>query len=117
MGNPVAFNRLNSVPRDSWAISSLVFAELQFGLEKGKLRDDSRLALEAFLRSAVVVNFDRRAASASAKVRADLENSGKPSGAIDQMIAGHAIALNLKLITNNLKHFQSIPGLKAESWV
>lgn len=117
MGNPVAFNHLNSVPRSSWAISSLVFAELQFGLEKGKLRQDSQLALTSFLRSALVAVFDRKAAYAAAGVRAGLEILGKPSGAIDQMIAGHAIALDATLVTNNTRHFENVAGLKLETWL
>jgi tRNA(fMet)-specific endonuclease VapC len=117
MGNRVAFTRLKSIQRDSWAISSLVFAELHFGIEKGKLRPDSQEALELFLLSATVVNFDKKAAAWAAKVRADLELKGKPSGAVDQMIAGHAISLSLKLVTNNLKHFEHISGLEVESWI
>lgn len=116
MGNPKVYSQLASLPREDWAISSLVYAELQFGLEKGKLRDESRQALAMFLKSAAVVAFDKRAAIEAAVVRAKLELLGKPSGAIDQLIAGHAISLGLRLVTSNLRHFESVPGLQLENW-
>jgi tRNA(fMet)-specific endonuclease VapC len=50
-------------------------------------------------------------------VRFDLERIGKAAGAVDQLIAGHAISLGLVLVTDNLKHFKNVPGLKLENWL
>lgn len=116
MGDEAVFSRLDSLDRDSWAISSLVCAELHFGLAKGQLKERSIAALEKFLRAAPVVDFDASAAQEAAQVRAELERVGKPAGGIDQLIAGHARALGATLVTSNLRHFENVPGLRVESW-
>ncbi len=117
MGEPSVFTRLDSLDRDAWAISSLVYAELFYGLKKGQLAKRSALALTKFLRAAPVVSFDQAAAKEAAAVRSELEKIGKPSGAIDQLLAGHARALGAIFVTSNTTHFERVPGLRLESWL
>lgn len=117
MGHPEVFPKLDGLDRESWALSSLVFAELDYGLVRNKLLPRSALALEKFLSSAAVVAFDQKAAHEAARVRAHQDQIGKPSGAIDQLIAGHALALGLVLVTGNTKHFEHVPGLVVENWL
>jgi tRNA(fMet)-specific endonuclease VapC len=116
MGEPSVFSRLDSVDRDAWAISSLVYAELSYGLERGRLSKRSATALTKFLRAAPVVPFDQAAAKEAAAVRYELEQLGKPSGAIDQLLAGHARALGAVFVTGNTTHFENVPGLRLENW-
>lgn len=116
MGEPRVFSRLDSLDRDEWAVSSLVYAELHFGLVKGQLLPRSVEALTKFLRAAPVIPFDQDAAKEAAIVRWELEKHGKPSGAIDQLIAGHARSLGAVLVTANTKHFEHIAGLRVENW-
>jgi tRNA(fMet)-specific endonuclease VapC len=47
----------------------------------------------------------------------DAELRGLPIGGFDTMIAAHAIALDVTLISHNLKHFGKVPGLQLEDWV
>ncbi len=49
-------------------------------------------------------------------IRAELAKIGKPIGPYDQMIAGHARSLGLIVVTNNLKEFERVPGLRIEDW-
>jgi tRNA(fMet)-specific endonuclease VapC len=114
---PEVFARLQGLRRDSWAISSLVYAELAFGLVKGAMSPRSHTALNKFLQGAQVVAFDAKAARRAAEIRVHQQKQGKSSGAIDQLIAGHALSLNLTLVTGNTKHFDDIPGLVIDSWV
>jgi len=116
MGDQTVFSRLDSLDRDAWAISSLTFAELQYGLEKGALKERSEKALTKFLLAAPVLSFDQQAAREAAAVRRELEQRGKPSGAIDQLLAGHARALGAVFVTCNTQHFQNVPGLVIENW-
>ena len=116
-GRPEVFARLDGIARDSWAISSLVYAELAFGLVKGAMSPRSHTALEIFLQGAQVVAFDAQAARRAADIRAYQQKKGRSSGAIDQLIAGHALSLNLTLVTGNTKHFDDIPGLVIDNWV
>ena len=96
-------------------VSSIVAAELAFGVEKtGSLKN--KQALELFLASMTIAPFDATCVWAYAKLRAQLEKLGKPIGSIDTMIAAQALALDLPLITNNQKEFAQVPGLKLENW-
>ena len=117
LGESSILDRLEALDAERWAISSLVFAELQFGVEKGKLKQSSVEALKRFLAFAPVASFDRSAANKAAWVRAELERSGKPAGAVDQLLAGQALDLGATLVTNNIRHFEHVPGLKLESWI
>lgn len=108
---------MDGIARDSWAISSLVYAELAFGLVKVAMSPRSHTALEIFLQGAQVVAFDAQAARRAAEIRAYQQKRGRSSGAIDQLIAGHALSLNLTLVTGNTKHFDDIPGLVIDSWI
>jgi tRNA(fMet)-specific endonuclease VapC len=45
-----------------------------------------------------------------------LEKLGQPIGALDTMIASHALALDTVLVTNNVREFMRVPGLRYENW-
>jgi tRNA(fMet)-specific endonuclease VapC len=51
-----------------------------------------------------------------AKIRSELERSGKPIGNMDLLVASHAVSQGMTVVTNNLKHFSNVPGLKVEVW-
>ena len=50
-------------------------------------------------------------------IRNELESSGRDIGALDTLIAAHAMALGAVLVTNNDAHFGRIPGLKVVNWL
>jgi len=50
-------------------------------------------------------------------MRAQLEKRGRPIGAMDLLIADQAISLSVPLVTNDIRGFKGIPGLKLEKWV
>jgi hypothetical protein len=52
-----------------------------------------------------------------AKIRAELYRAGQLIGPYDMMIAGHARAKGLVLVTNNIEEFKRVPGLLLENWV
>jgi tRNA(fMet)-specific endonuclease VapC len=96
-------------------ISSITAAELAFGVVKsGSARN--REALEMFLAPLEVLAFDADGIWHYAKVRADLERRGEPIGALDTMIAAHALASNAILVTNNTREFARVPELRLENW-
>ena len=117
MGNAEVFSRVDELDRDAWCISSLVYTELQYGLERGKLLPRSRDSLQKFLRSAPCVSFGTQAAVEAAMVRAELERLGRPSGQMDYLIAGHARSLGLTLVTGNTRHFEPVGGIRVENWI
>ena len=108
--------RLASAKPNEIAISAVTRGELMFGLERrGKPQALSRLVHDLLGRIAVMP-WDAAAADHFARLRAVLERSGTPIGVMDTMIAGHALALNAILVTNNQKHFQKVLVLRVENW-
>ncbi len=91
------------------------FGELHFGVAKSGSTRNLR-ALEKFLAPLDVLPFDEAAMRKYGKVRAHLERKGTPIGALDTLIAAHALALDVVLVTNNLREFKRVPGLRLENW-
>ena len=96
-------------------ISSITASELAFGVAKSKsLRN--RRALEQFMLPLDVAAYDAEAAFAYGVIRAGLEARGILLRPLDRLIAAHAIALGVTLVTNNEGEFRRVPGLACENW-
>ena len=96
-------------------ISSIAASELAFGVAKsGSLKN--RKALELFLAPLKVLPFDSQCLWFYADLRASLEKQGLTIGAMDTLIAAHALSIDGTLVTNNLKEFARVPQLKLENW-
>ena len=100
-----------------FCISSITLAEMQYGIAKSSKPEQNQLALVSFLSNIEVAPFDDKAAVEYGPIRAGLEKLGTPIGGNDMLIAAHAKAIGLTVITNNTKEFERIPGLKLENWV
>ena len=110
------FMRLQEHDPIDICISSVTYAELVHGVEKSKAIEKNRVALALLLANIEILNFDSLAAESYGKIRADLEKAGTPIGPLDMMIAGHAMALDYTVVTNNTKEFERVNGLKLENW-
>jgi tRNA(fMet)-specific endonuclease VapC len=73
-------------------------------------------AAKRFLSPFEVSSFDEAAAGHYGDIRAYLEKSGTPIGAMDLLIAAYARSLSLTLVTNNLREFERVPGLSTDNW-
>lgn len=110
---------LNSLKEKSISdicISSITLAELEYGVQKSGRKEQNTIALTKFLAPIDIIPFDESAAFEFGKIRAFLEKKGTLIGEYDLLIAAHCFALDLILVTNNLKEFQRIPELKIETW-
>lgn len=98
-------------------ISSVTFFELEKGVLKSQQKEKNQVLLNRFADDVLVVPFDDSAAQGAASVGALLEQRGQAIGPYDTLIAGHAMSLDLVLVTNNLKEFERVAGLCCENWV
>lgn len=103
-------------PASSFAISAITAMELSFGAARSDRSKQSLERVRSLCDEVVVAAFDARAAESAGAVRAALAMTGKPIGPYDVLIAGHALALGLTLITNNVREFRRVSGLEVESW-
>lgn len=99
------------------AISSITLAELSFGVSKSAQADKNRAALDQFLLPLEVLPFDDVAAECYGPIRAALEASGTPIGPLDTLIASHALSINATIVTNNVREFSRVQGLRVENWM
>ncbi|RUJ45759.1 tRNA(fMet)-specific endonuclease VapC [Pseudomonas aeruginosa] len=99
------------------SISTVTLMELIYGAEKSANPERNLADVEGFAARLEVLPYDTQAAAHSGQLRAELARMGKPIGPYDQMIAGHARAQGLILVTNNLREFERVPGLRVEDWV
>jgi tRNA(fMet)-specific endonuclease VapC len=108
--------RLNYFSAGDVAMSAITAAELLYGVGR---RDSSRnrQVLDRFMSLLVVAAFDAGAAAVYGEIRVALERRGTPIGAHDMLIAAHAIALDVPLVTHNAREFRRVPGLRVEDWL
>ena len=108
--------RLRALPVSGVGISSITLSELEYGVAKSSRPEQNRDALSAFLAPLEILSFDERAALHYGEVRAYLERNGIAIGGMDMLIAAHAIGLSAMLVTNNVREFERVDGLRIERW-
>ena len=97
-------------------ISSITLAELEYGMQHSSDPVKNEQALIRFLAPLSILPFGVAAASEYGAIRAYLQRQGTPIGPLDMLIAGHARAENLVLVTNNVREFERVPNLEIENW-
>ena len=108
--------RLRAVPIRDVCISVITKSELMYGVEVSPRVEQDRAALEAYLKHVEVLDFPDEAALHYGQIRAALKRAGTMIGANDLLIAAHARARGLTLVTNNVREFSRVPGLALENW-
>ncbi|WP_119396348.1 type II toxin-antitoxin system tRNA(fMet)-specific endonuclease VapC [Salinibius halmophilus] len=97
--------------------SSVVLMELIYSAERSAQPERNLAQVEGLIARIDVLDYDQKAAVHTGQVRAELAKKGTLIGPYDQMIAGHARAEGLILVTNNSKEFLRVDGLRIENWV
>lgn len=98
------------------AVAAVSVYELEVGIAKSSHPAKRRGQLNELLDTIVVLGFDRAAAQAAAKLRAELERRGRPIGPLDTLIAGTALAHRATLVTRNTREFSRVSGLTVVDW-
>jgi tRNA(fMet)-specific endonuclease VapC len=97
-------------------ISAVTLAELEYGVScSGQNRDRNRRALDQLTADIRPASFDQAAARAYGPIR--LATESRTRDALDKLIAAHAVALDITLVTNNEADFEDYPGLRIENWL
>ena len=111
-----AAHRIEAVGAKAVCTSIIVAAELRYGCaKKGSPRLQARV--EDILATIPVLPLEVPADADYGRQRAQLEASGQPIGGNDLLIAAHALALGLTLVTHNTREFSRIVGLQVEDWL
>lgn len=108
--------RLAIVGETAVCTSIVVACELRYGAAKKRSPRLSK-RVETILGNFEVLPLDKEADRHYAEIRSHVERMGKPIGANDLLIAAHARALDLTLVTDNGDEFARVPGLSIENWL
>ena len=114
---PSVVERFKSFAIGDIGISAITLAELEYGAAKSAQPRRNREALSQFILPLEVSGFDADATVVYGRARTALERRGTPIGALDLLIAAHAISVGATLITNNMREFERVPGLRIQNWV
>lgn len=114
---PGLADRLEGIPADAILLSSVVVAEIEYGIAKSGRRQHNRRVFDSLLSGFRVLPFDVAAARLYGPIRSHLEKRGRQIGPYDLMIAAHAQSLDAVLVTDNIKEFDRVAGLKTENWL
>jgi tRNA(fMet)-specific endonuclease VapC len=103
--------------QNSVAISVITYYEMLLGAIGRNASPRHATLIEAFVaRLSVILPWDRAAAEEAMRIKRDLSAKGTPIGGNDAMIAGHALAADCVLVTNNIREFSRVAGLHVEDW-
>ena len=95
----------------------VTLAELLYGVQVSTRKKENRAAVDALVLHLMVMEWSRGAAEHYAEIRADLKKRNQIIGSNDLMIAAHARSLGATVVTNNVKDFRRVKGLKFENWI
>lgn len=98
-------------------ISSITLAELLHGVEKSETPERNLQQVEDFVSRLEILEYGGKAAAHYGDIRASLERQGAIIGVNDLHIAGHARSEGMTLVTNNVREFERVDGLRLDNWV
>jgi len=116
-GNEGVRQALRAHLQDPLKISVITLMELYYGAFRSQRVDANLARVKAVEQSIEVLANGPESAEIFARLKVELETKGNRLDDFDLVIASCALTHNLVLVTNNLKHFQRIPGLRLENWV
>lgn len=114
--SPAISARVSAIPPSLLCVSVMTRAELQYGLKRLPAGHRLHVGVREFLRIVRVLPWDADAADYYAEIRHQLVTTGQTIGDMDMMIAAHSLAARAMLVTNNVRHYERIPGLALVNW-
>jgi tRNA(fMet)-specific endonuclease VapC len=113
---PALIERVKSFSVRELKVSVVTVFELEFGILRSDRPEPLRRVVQAFLENVEILPWTTTAAVHAGAIRAELADIGKPIGAYDLQIAGHARSLGVTLVTHNRKEFSRVSDLRWEDW-
>jgi tRNA(fMet)-specific endonuclease VapC len=114
---PSLLERIESVPLEQQCISVVTLAELLYGVQVSSKKKANQEAVDLFAQHIEVLGWTPDAAKHYAEIRADLKKKGQQLGSNNLLIAAHARSIGAVIVTNNVKDFGRVKGLKLENWM
>jgi tRNA(fMet)-specific endonuclease VapC len=111
------FKKFEKLEAGSVGMSIITEGELFYGAQKSQHSKKTLLILQELTKIIPSLPMPTQAAKYYGEIRCKLERQGKVIGNNDLWIAAHSLALDVTIITNNMKEFSRIAHLHVENWV
>lgn len=111
------YQRFTELAPAEVGMSLITYGELRYGANKSQQRDTALAKLSELQNYITVLSLAPVVTDYYSDIRATLEQQGTPIGNNDLWIAAHALALDVTLVTNNVREFQRVDKLRLENWV
>jgi predicted nucleic acid-binding protein len=115
-GNPAVKKNLERNLHAALKISIVTLMELYYGAYKSQKVTSNLSKIKSIEDSVEIIPIGRESAEVFAMLKASLEKAGAPLDDFDLILAACALANDLVLVTNNVKHFERIEGLRLTNW-
>ena len=109
-------SKLEALSPEDCGISAITTFELFAGAAKARQPSIEIDKIERLVSVLEEIGFDQEAARQAGTLRHRLDKAGTPLGPYDLLIAAHALALDLTLVTANTGEFGRVADLRIESW-
>jgi tRNA(fMet)-specific endonuclease VapC len=113
---PAVIARLQRSGPADLGLSTVVVAELRYGADRSARPKENHARIDVLTAEIPVIEFDLESAAAYGRLRARLEAKGTPIGPNDMLIAAQAFSRRLVVVTDNVREFRRVRGLKVENW-
>jgi predicted nucleic acid-binding protein len=115
-GHPAVKKNLERNLHAALKISIVTLMELYYGAYKSQKVTSNIGKIKSIEEAFEIIPIGRESADVFAMLKANLEKAGTPLDDFDLILAACALANDLVLVTNNVKHFERIEGLRLTNW-
>ena len=115
-GHPAVKKNLEHNLHAALKISIVTLMELYYGAYKSQKVTSNLGKIKSIEDAVEIIPIGRESAEVFAMLKADLEKAGTPLDDFDLILAACALANDFVLVTNNMKHFERIEGLRLTNW-
>jgi len=115
-GHDSVIKNLHVHIHDPIKISIVTLMELYYGAYKSQMIESNLAKIKALENALEIIPSGRESVELFGIYKSKLEKLGTPLDDFDLIIASCALANNMTLVTNNVRHFARIKGLKLTNW-
>jgi len=116
-GDPVTEANLRKHIHDPIKIGTVTLMELYYGAYKSQKVTSNLAKIRTLENVLEIIAIGEEVAEIFGREKVRLEKEGTPLDDFDLVVGCCALAHNLTLVTNNVRHFKRIEGLQVTNWI
>ena len=114
--NEVVKNNIAKNAESLKIISVITYGELLYGALRSENKTKNCALVRRISELFPIIEISKAIIETFAEIKTSLYKGGKPLDDMDLLVAATALHLNCTLVTNNMRHFSRIQGIKIDNW-